>query len=268
MKTYGNFPQIVQEVIKLRVGSKYNPDTRFTAGELIGGFDWEESPEGYGFWDETFAGKYDLFTQKYLQPSVLLRKNQKVVCCVDGIFSTYYVRSIKSDEIVNCVYNLGDSIDYPLWKRYITSYDDVIQRAISASEQTLDLNIGDVVVVVSNKCPISDFCTYHHVGTEIIITNEIYQTINKRDGVMSIDYKESIVTYPMLKKLNNNNDIQTSVKPDQCGSGSTIPYIQSPKSCFAVASRLIGSTCSLGRSQKNISSNPLEGMEYQRHSSV
>ena len=70
LSVYGDFPEEIQEIIKLRVeevGNMYrkNTDIRNTDTEP-GGFSWGHTVEGYNFWQDVLSYKnFKLFYEKY-----------------------------------------------------------------------------------------------------------------------------------------------------------------------------------------------------------
>lgn len=188
MKTYGDFLEIIREVIKIRVGSKYNHGTKSTANTRGDGFEWEDSPEGFDFWSSVLSEENEqVFFDKY--PLTF-------TCGIDtkGIAKmdfTHKGDSIKRGTIMN-----ANKFTYP----YLCGYYMYMKHfQPSCSEQDNPFNIDyskpdwwkileedDEVIVVGLINTLNDEWSSLKIGTILKVTNKDVFEIEKKNVLSAL----------------------------------------------------------------------------------
>lgn len=282
MKTYGDFPEIIREVIKIRVGPKYNHRTKSTANTRGDGFDWEDSPEGFDFWDEILKfEKIEVFFNKYpLRPSLYpCNQHDKCIASVDIAFEGIDIK--RGTVLKNSSGFLPHKLcDYNHYIKQFTSLTQQEENPFNIDYSKPDwwkiLEEGDEIVVVELGNTLG--LKWHHlkIGTVLKVTNRDVCEIEKKESVVCFDNNQYCVnfTYNMVKlhkkknQLNNiinKHDVSGVSNPIQHGIGSTGISFSSRKCQVATSSRLVGTTKSVRPSKKSIRSSFLAPFQHIQH---
>lgn len=282
MKTYGDFPEIIREVIKIRVGSKYNHKTKSTANTKGDGFEWEDSPEGFDFWDEILKfEKIEVFFNKYPLSHSLYPCNQRDKCIarVDIAFEGVDIKrgTVLQNGSGHLLHRLCDynrymkqfnpnpqqesnpfNIDYskPDWWKILEEGDEVVVVEKSGGgEDWPRLELG-LVISVTQKDIEKIFC-----GSTTILFNNNEHCANFTYNMVKLHKKKN----KQLNNIINTHDVSGVSNPIRQGIGSTGLSISSRKCQITVGSRLVGTTKSVRPSKKSIRSGVFTAFQHIQH---
>lgn len=283
MKTYGDFPEIIREVLKIRVGAKYNHGTKSTANTRGDGFEWEDSPEGFDFWAEVLdKGEHQAFFDKYpLSPSLYpCNQHDKCIASVDIAFEGVDIKrgTIIKNSLGHLLHRLCD------YNRYMKQFNLNPQQEenpfnidYSKSDWWKILEEGDEVIVVGLTNTLGVEWQYLETGTVLKVTNKDVREIEKNEHLVCFDNNRCVVnfTYNMVKlhkkknkQLNNiinTHDVSGLSDPIPHGIGSTGLSISSRKCQITVGGRLVGTTKSVRPSKKSIKPSVFTAFQHIQH---
>ena len=285
MKTYGDFPEIIREVIKLRVGPKYNHGTKSTANIADYSFDWKDSPEGFDFWDKILRQeRNEVFFDKYPLRSSLYpcNKHDKCIASVDIAFEGV---DIKRGTVLN---NSSGHLSHRLcdYNRYMKQFNSSLSKQednsfnIDYSKQDWwkILEKGDEVVVCDVVSSINkNWSSKIKIGDVISILQDDIDEIQNNNQVVCLQNNKYGVnfTYNMVKlhkkknkQLNNINthDVSGDSSTVLQGLGNTGFKLQGQTCQITTGSRLIGTRKSIGRSQAKTCTGLLKPLQHSIYS--
>jgi len=284
MKTYGDFPEIIREVLKIRVGAKYNHGTKSTANTRGDGFEWEDSPEGFDFWAEVLdKGEHQAFFDKYPLRPLLYPCNQhdKCIASVDIAFEGV---DIKRGTVLK---NGSGFLPHRLcdYNRYMKQFNPNPQQEsnpfnidYSKSDWWKILEEGDEVVVVELANTLG--LKWHHLetGTVLKVTNKDVREIEKNEHLVCFDNNRCVVnfTYNMVKlhkKKNkqshnynfNTHDVSTDSGTVRQPIGTGSISVPGGKCQIANSSRLAGTAKSIVPSPPTTKTGLLSPVQLIKH---
>lgn len=284
MKTYGDFPEIIREVLKIRVGAKYNHGTKSTANTRGDGFEWEDSPEGFDFWAEVLdKGEHQAFFDKYpLSPSLYpCNQHDKCIASVDIAFEGVDIKrgTIIKNSLGHLLHRLCD------YNRYMKQFNLNPQQEenpfnidYSKSDWWKILEEGDEVIVVGSTSTLGVEWERLQIGTILKVTNKDVRDIGTGDHLVCFDTNRCIVnfTYNMVKlhkkknkQSHNFHTHESDLSTDSgtigqpVGTGSI--SVPGSKCQIANSSRLAGTAKSIVPSPPTIKSGVLSSVQLVKH---
>lgn len=130
MEQYKDFPEEIQKIIKFRVeeqGNTYDFNVDYHMCAKQGGFTWNETPEGHGFWADILNDKnFDKFYEKYSSTNI----NSQDIEIGDT------VKIVKKDNLC-----FGKTFVIQNFKGTSTDYTD----------RLAEFNLGKDVIIINNN---------------------------------------------------------------------------------------------------------------------
>lgn len=217
MKEFDKLPKQIQYMIRIRMEEQGNENTTiYNRSRNYGGFDWENTPEGFDFWNKII--NYDYYSH----------------------FFELYPHLNKSDELLK---QMKDTslvlIDYtnPHWWKILKEGDEIIVHN--------QKNTAGVIWSVPIRTVIK--VTQHDV--EQITKNEEFVCFNSNQHCVNFSSNMVRLHKKNLNNNNNNNDVSRVFDPIQHRVGSTGLDIPSGECQITISSRLAGTATGLGPSE-------------------